>query len=694
MLASALCLLPFAAGAATIVDTIKLLTFDPAGGIGDRGGNDISIAPDGTKVVFHSSSTNLISGVTTDGNGNIYLYDVVSGTNSLITKGLSGTGGNGWSASPRFSPDGAKVLFESGATDLISGMTTGNSFNVYLYDVASDVITLITKSSSNVGADSWAGAAWFSPDGTKVVFGSTATDLIDGVATTPLEHIFLYDIASGATTLVTKGSSGIGANGWSSANRDSSVAGTKLVFESSATDLVDGVTTDSRTNIYLYDIVTGVTTLVTKGPSDVGGNSGSYNPRVSPDGTKVAFQSSATNLIEGMTTSGNDNIYLYDIASGVTVLVTNSSSGLGGNDDSYYPWISPDGSKIAFSSYATNLISEMTTTSGGNIYLYDIASGTITLVTRGPSDNGVNGGAYFGYSYPFVADNSALIFSSIATDVVSGLTSDWCENMYRYDIATGSIELLTKGPRGTGINNGNTHNYSISTDGSKIAFFGCARDFVSGITTTGGEHVYLWTRIVYVDVIFEALDGSVPVTKRVEQGFAVEELAQPERPGFVFNGWYTVERELWSFGDPVNSNMTLLASWLELLTVTFDAQNGTTSLVIEDIVEGSLLTKPTDPTRIGYTFTGWWTEPDGGVLWDFAADTVSTNLTLYGRWTPDEGPTPPPQETPLEQPVSPLSPISPATPATGDSATIGAMVLAGLLGSIVVGSLCRKKRFE
>ena len=51
---------------------------------------------------------------------------------------------------------------------------------------------------------------------------------------------------------------------------------------------------------------------------------------------------------------------------------------------------------------------------------------------------------------------------------------------------------------------------------------------------------------------------------------------------------------------------------------------------------GSLLSKPTDPTRTGYTFNGWHINTSTGSVWNFNTDTITSNITLVAGWTQDQ----------------------------------------------------------
>lgn len=71
----------------------------------------------------------------------------------------------------------------------------------------------------------------------------------------------------------------------------------------------------------------------------------------------------------------------------------------------------------------------------------------------------------------------------------------------------------------------------------------------------------------------------------------------------------------------------------EMFTVTFDSQGGTPVEAIQT-VGGDTIVKPEDPTREGYLFQGWYKELITENAWDFTADIVNCDLTLYAGWKP------------------------------------------------------------
>ncbi|OXN00833.1 InlB B-repeat-containing protein [Bifidobacterium vansinderenii] len=68
------------------------------------------------------------------------------------------------------------------------------------------------------------------------------------------------------------------------------------------------------------------------------------------------------------------------------------------------------------------------------------------------------------------------------------------------------------------------------------------------------------------------------------------------------------------------------------MTVTFNA-NGGSDVAAQTVEWNDKAAKPADPTRDGYTFTGWYSDEALTHAWDFDADAVTGNVTLYAGWT-------------------------------------------------------------
>ena len=108
----------------------------------------------------------------------------------------------------------------------------------------------------------------------------------------------------------------------------------------------------------------------------------------------------------------------------------------------------------------------------------------------------------------------------------------------------------------------------------------------------------------------------------------------PTKEGHTFAGWYNGET-YFNFNDnrmPAN-NITLVAKWnVNSYNVDFDSNGG--SDVTDTKVEfGAKVTKPTDPTRTGYTFAGWLLND---VAYDFNSSMPASNIKLVAKWTANQ----------------------------------------------------------
>lgn len=104
------------------------------------------------------------------------------------------------------------------------------------------------------------------------------------------------------------------------------------------------------------------------------------------------------------------------------------------------------------------------------------------------------------------------------------------------------------------------------------------------------------------------------------------------------SSWYQEPefKERWVFKrDKIKGNLNLYAYWSDVqYTVHFETYDGT---VIEDkkLIWGSLIEKPEDAERNGYTFTGWFKDSSQEEAWDFENDFVEGNTTIYAGWNPN-----------------------------------------------------------
>jgi Tol biopolymer transport system component len=110
-------------------------------------------------------------------------------------------------------------------------------------------------------------------------------------------------------------------------------------------------------DIYLRDTLTNITRRISRSYAGGDLDGPSYDPAISSDGLQVAFVSEAGNLTRA-SSSRVASIYVHDLTTGVTELVSRAPSGRPANGASLRPALSQDGAKIAFQSLASNLVCE------------------------------------------------------------------------------------------------------------------------------------------------------------------------------------------------------------------------------------------------------------------------------------------------------------------------------------------------
>lgn len=130
-----------------------------------------------------------------------------------------------------------------------------------------------------------------------------------------------------------------------------------------------------------------------------------------------------------------------------------------------------------------------------------------------------------------------------------------------------------------------------------------------------GTKVY--PSIVYYTVRFyDYSGGSLLKTEQVQQGGNATAPTNPTRTGYTWNGWDK------SFTN-IQSDLNVYGTWtIKTYTVRFYAWNGGSLLKTQTVNHGASATPPADPTRSGYTFTGW--SPP--------YNNVTSNLDVYGQW--------------------------------------------------------------
>jgi Tol biopolymer transport system component len=200
-----------------------------------------------------------------------------------------------------------------------------------------------------------------------VAFISYASNLVSG-DTNGFWDIFVHDRQTGQTTRVSVASNGTESNN-DSLYPSISADGRYVAFDSRASNLVNGDTNANGSDIFVHDRQTMQTNRVSVASDGTEGNGDSVVPSLSADGRYIAFTSQANNLGNG---DNNDvwDIFIHDWQTGQTSRVSIASNGAEGNASSHESSISGDGRYVAFESYADNLVSS-DTDGFWDIFVYD-----------------------------------------------------------------------------------------------------------------------------------------------------------------------------------------------------------------------------------------------------------------------------------------------------------------------------------
>ena len=234
-------------------------------------------SPDGAWILFESDAT---------GNRDLWLMPADGGQPQQLTTD------RGFDSAPFWSPDGTKVVFESDRTGF------KNIWMLDINDLESGPVPV------TVGPWNDADPVW-SPDGTRIAHESSR-EKYGGT------DIWVSPVSGGPATRMT-----ITGDGIYHRTADWSYDGARLVFESNRQD--------NQSALYTMPAGGGSVTRITP----VVGYEG--HPAWSPDGTQIAYESSADGVME---------IFVIPAAGGQPFQVT-----AGGG---YWPRWSPDGSSIVY----------------------------------------------------------------------------------------------------------------------------------------------------------------------------------------------------------------------------------------------------------------------------------------------------------------------------------------------------------
>lgn len=372
---------------------------------------------------------------------------------SRVSIATGGTEGNGNSDNPAISANGRYVAFRSTATNLAGVDNNGVATDIFRHDTETGETIRISA-----GANARSLDPAISSDGNIVVFASLASNLAlpDEGAERDWD-IFAHNVATGITTRVSVGVGGVEPTAGASESPSISADGRYVAFTSTASNLVAG-DSNGHADIFVYDLSTQTMTRLTAG------NGPSIEPAISPDGTFVAFSSTASDLTPDANGSVSD-VFIAEIASGATTLMSVDAAGIAGNAASDQPDVSDGAAYVTFRSRASNLIAEDKNLAL-DVFVKTRSTGEVVLVSRDITGLSTNGPSY----RPSIsADGGTLAFYSTASDIVPA-DQDNTRDVFIFNRPTGSITLASPLLNPEIDATPSRHKASISADGTAVAY--------------------------------------------------------------------------------------------------------------------------------------------------------------------------------------------------------------------------------
>lgn len=368
-----------------------------------------AVSDDGRYVVFASGASDLVPH-DTNNNIDVFLRDRLSGKTRRVSVGMSGQQADNASGDPVISADGRFVAFSSYASNLVAGDTNGSE-DVFVRDLGSGVTRLVSVGRHGRSANNDSFTPWISAHGEIVAFTSRASNPVAGGSA--VEAVYIRDLIGHVTREVSRGMGGATPNG-SSFAPVVSANGRYVAFVSTASNLVPG-DTNGVADVFVRDLLTNRTQRVSVGMAGAHADGDSADPALSAGGRFVVFSSYADNLVVG-DVNGVQDVFVRDLATGTTRLVSVGSDGQPGDGASFEPSISADGRYVAFASDSDDLVPG-DVNAATDVFVRDLLAGVTRLASVGPRDVQGNG---FSFLPSLSGDGRHLVFTSDATNLVAG----------------------------------------------------------------------------------------------------------------------------------------------------------------------------------------------------------------------------------------------------------------------------------
>jgi Tol biopolymer transport system component len=342
---------------------------------------------------------------------------------------------------------------------------------VVVFATGCSTVARVSVDSAGGDADGVSIDASVSGDGRWVAFSSNANDLVPGDGN-PGFDVFVRNVEEGRTTRVSVDIGGGDPNGESGAP-SISADGRYVAFQSNASDLVQG-DGNSTTDVFVRDLKRQRTSRISVDALRADPNGASFEPSISANARNIAFFSNASDLVSGDTNSATD-VFVRDRKNHVTTLVTVDSMGGVPTFNNLAPLsISSTGRYVTFSSNANDHVPD-DNNPGYDVFLRDLKKGITTRVSVDTAGGDPNNDSL---APSISATGRYVAFFSWASDLIP------TDNSLRADVFVRDLEMETTTRVSVDIAGGDADDGSftpsISGDGRFVAFTSFAGDLVPG----------------------------------------------------------------------------------------------------------------------------------------------------------------------------------------------------------------------
>lgn len=401
------------------------------------------LSDDGRWLLYRTIANNTLGSVDGEFGIDFFLFDRDTRATQLVSRRLgSPTETTNNSGAGAMSANGRFAAYGTASTEVLADITDANAASdVFLYDRDNGSTELVSTAAGldSTTANSHATVCALSADGNKVLYYSSATNVVAGATdTNNQEDVFVFDRLSGGVQLVSHATS----NPALAANDESfcqgiSADGRWVVFSSKATDLVAGINdANAGSDLFLFDAETGSISLVSRAASGTETGLGSFTfNSIDATGNIIVFTSNAVDLIAGGVDSNfQTDVFIYQRSNNTVTLVSHAAGAPlnAANNGSAQGLVSADGRVIGFSSSGSNLDGAVTDANGVfDAFSFDTQSGLNTLISVSQSNPGqsANGTSTVG---AINGDGSVIGVTSQATNLAQSQDSNSGTDAFLY----------------------------------------------------------------------------------------------------------------------------------------------------------------------------------------------------------------------------------------------------------------------